>query len=340
MTDELRDQQQETANNDEQATDANPTPVIPEEDIDPDAALLAELQADADKEGKEPEEEGEKPEAKGEPEDPKPKGKDEPEKKPDDQRMVPIERLNEEVDKRRRAEAERDYAKSLKDDAGKQATPDKPEPTVEEQIAALKAERKDVLGKADEGELTLSEAIEKADEIRDKINALQTPPKADPAPNQPSLYFQEQMQKIVTGNPVIEALNKLPQAEQDRRWDFLEAEADFELKQAGYTVNHSSEVYQLAFLQKQADLAAKYAPTWGIQVTEDKGRAPQPRSDQDLTQRREKLRQAEEHPTSLDTLGGGGDKPMVSEAAIMAMTEEELEAAMPDATIRRIMPEE
>jgi len=327
MTVKNTDQDDSAKQPEEENSDAEEVTLDQQELLDAEAEVKAEEEAkakaaDDTEEKKEPEQETAKDEdAKPEPV------------------MIPKSRFDEVLDKANRSEAETAYLKQRLE-ALEAQKPEQKEatPPVEDQIAALESKRDEIWQKADDGELSLSEARKQERALDAEISTLQKPEQPKPQAPQPDTYFTIEKRKIMAENPAIDAINdKFPVGTQanDRRWELIEGEAQEAMERDGKPLDPNDPLSKLEYMRKQGEIAAKYAPLWGVEVPKPNG---QPESNSGTSQagdRKKKLDLADNHPTAIDEMGSTGDALQYTDAQLEAMTDDEIEA-LPDSIKSKI----
>lgn len=222
--------------------------------------------------------------------------------------------------------------------AGTQPPPT-PAPSIADQIAAHRAELKQLATDVDEGKLLYSEFVEKQQDLNDKIVELRvqerTAKLAPPAPSTPEIsladqqLMAEQVRELETKHPYVKVLDQ-------RQTAFLVNAAKAEAEAAGrpYGRSVADTVNLRAHVAALSDL---YGPRWGLQPAGTQapgtkpGAAPQPAPKPGLSPaaaaRLAKMDMAAGLPPDTSGLGatqGGADA--LSEQAILAMTDEEIGA--------------
>jgi hypothetical protein len=319
-------------------------------DDDPDAKELADAMAEVEAEDKA---------AKGEPDD-KPKADEgatapPPATAPTDKPkadagtpaspMIPKERLDQTIDRLKRAESEAQYYKGLAEAAkatSTRADAKTPKPKPEDQIADLEAQIEAAWKKVDSYEVAPSEARAQEREMQKQIDALKAPTpepaKPDPGPRE-DLYLREKTEAIMQAHPYVSKIDALPDA--NERWDFIEGEAARQMAAAGTPLNTADPMSVLHFRQGVAKLADTYGPLWAGPL--DQTQSPTPTkptngsTPSELAKAREaKLTMADTMPPDLSKVGsGGGGELQVTDAQIEAMSDEDIEK-LPEAVRKRI----
>lgn len=322
--------QDDSANKDEENSIVDEVTPDQQELLDAEAEVKAEEEAKAKAEADTEEKPDAEPDKDSKPE------KDEDEKA--ETPRIPKSRLDEVLDKANRATAENAYLKQRLE-ALEAAKPEEKEatPPVEDQVSALEAKRDEIWQMADDGELSLSEARKQERALDAEISALQKPEPKPPAPQQDT-YFSIEKQKIIAENPAIKAINDafpIGTKGNDRRWELIEGEAQEAMERDGTPLNPDDPLSKLEYMRKQGEIAARYAPLWGVEVPKPNG---QPESNSGKSQaenRKNKLDLADNHPTAIEEMGSTGDALQYTEAQLEAMTDDEIEA-LPDSIKNKI----
>lgn len=219
-----------------------------------------------------------------------------------------------------------------------------PAPTPQQQIDAKRAELRAAAKAFDAGETTLEAFEEARGRLDDDIASIreaarpQAQPQAPANAPQPGLadqaIMERQLAELGQAYPYAEALTE-PQAQ------FLANQAIAEAVASGRPYG-STAADTLRLRQHVAQLSDFYGPRWGLQPT----RPPQSPQQQrpgvpgalspTAQARAGKLALANGLPPDTAAMGAGGGSEELSEAAIMAMSEDEI-AALPRNVQDRIM---
>ena len=238
MQDEPENQEDQTQDPTTEEVEAQTETPAPDDD-DPDAQALKDALAEAEAEeaaAKQAVENAEK-EAQPEKSEAAPETKDgdkAAETKPDagEQPMIPKARFDEVADRANRASAQVLYLQGQLEAyrSGQKTEPKAEEPTPETTIDELEAQRDAIWKKADDGDLTLSEARKQERALDRRIaeieRAAQPKPEEKPGPAGQDLYLREKTAEIQRQHPYVGKINALPEADQDAAWSFLEKKAE------------------------------------------------------------------------------------------------------------------
>ncbi len=214
-----------------------------------------------------------------------------------------------------------------------EAEPEKPTP--QQQISALRAEAKALAARVSAGTLDFEEYEDKRQALLDQELAIRDEMRKPPeAPqSQASLSLEQMTAKLEEDHPYVAHLSK-------SQLSFLTVEAVERLAAEGVNLPRGNlnerEQYQLR--AKVAELSDTYGPAMTgktIQKPEPQpnGRPAMSKQAQNLKQ---KLQAAQDAPPDLTAAGRGGAPMEYTDAQIMAMSQEELDA-LPVSVLEKIM---
>lgn len=219
-----------------------------------------------------------------------------------------------------------------------------PAPTPQEQIAAHRAELRQAAKAFDAGEITQEALEDVRGRVDDAVASIreaarpQAQPQAPANAPQPGLadqaIMERQLAELGQAHPFAEALTE-PQAQ------FLANQAIAEAVASGRPYG-STAADTLRLRQHVAQLSDFYGPRWGLQPTRPLQSPQQQRPgvpgalSPTAQARAGKLALANGLPPDTAAMGAGGGSEELSEAAIMAMSEDEI-AALPRNVQDRIM---
>jgi hypothetical protein len=312
---------QDQLNSEETALDRLVAQIEPEktepDPTDPDAIEEAEAQkALAAEEAKEKEEKA--PEAK-EPE--------EPEKEKPKTPMIPKPRFDE-------VAATAAYWKGIADERGRQlaakAEPESPEPTPEQQISEIRGQIKALAKEVDDGKLLMSDFEDKRQALLDQELAIRDQMrKPTEVPKRGSdLYLEQRTTELEASHPYVAALSPDDLA-------FLTRKAVAALAEEGVTLPKGDldPSDQLVLRTKIAVLSDTYGPVLTGKELKATGKPALSRQAKNL---QTKLQDARDAPPDLTAAGRGGAPMEYTDAQILAMSQEDLDA-LPMGTLEKIM---
>ena len=323
-----------------ESNESAPIVTVSSDLADPDDIELARLKAQTEGDAAKDEIEATEQE---EPAPPKGKAASEPDKS----LMIPKARLDEVLDAKSKAEQDAAYWKGV---AAAQATALHPPvgdpgkdaaPLPQDRIKGLEAEIDAAWSKADEGELSLSEARKKEREIASQIRAIEeemSPKKTELRESDAlkarseDLYLTEKTEELKQAHPYVGLITDA----QD--WTFLRHKALTALQQEGANLTPGPRA-DLMLRQRMAELTDVYGPSiTGKALPKDQSKPNHTQSGMSPTAqaRAEKLALAERQPPDTGALGRTGMKDEITEADINSMSEEDI-AALPESVRRKFL---
>jgi hypothetical protein len=329
-----------------------PDQQLPVIEVDPDQAELAAAKAALEKEGSEPAA-GDQQQLEGQQQQPQPQGQ---QPRPQDQGgkpkpiMIPKERLDQSLKLQDQLRSAAFYWKGRAEagGGGQQPAAQQPQPqpvakTPEEQVADLRAKKKEVVRKFDAGSITAEELEDQRDQIEDQIHAIRNKPAVQPQQSD-SLYLDTLSAQLEDQHPY------LLEIQDDDHWRFLTVEATKSLAQKGQPLpkGHLNDHDKMRLRTEVAVLSDTFGPTLTGKTIQLPGKPPaqgaQPsgapagaKPSATATARLTKLQAAAAAPPNLNGLGNPGPlEGEVSESSIEQLDEESI-LALPKATRDRMM---
>jgi len=259
---------------------------------------------------------------------------------------IPKPRFDEVLGRATKAEQDAAYWRG-RAEAVQPATPAKTEqtqqPTPQDRISELRAEKLAAAKEFDDGQITQAQFEQRKDDIEDKVQAIREEnllariPKPSAATGtDDSLYLHQQTQQAVTQHPWVDVFEKVGT---DADWAFVRARAADDMKERGFDTSNKAAT-DLELRQTMARLMDELGPTLvagratkaGITVpaSQQQSQATPPASQQKATlspaaqARTAKLDLAAGAPLNLSTLSGAAEDGMPSAAALDAMNDEEM----------------
>ena len=278
-----------------------------------------------------------------------------------EQPMIPKSRFDEAVgqERARTEEAMRaaSYWKGVSDASGQKGSapgqpegPDQPEQkTPETVIAEERAKLAELATKYDDGDISTADFEKERAEIDDRIwearrSQITPEPKEEPAKVDPGegLYLDQLTAELEGKHPFT---REIP--DNDPRWNTLQQEALRALESEGVLLPPGDRG-KFVLRQRMAELTDHYGPLWTGKTleelkgeTSDKEETPSedetPALSPTAKARADKLALADNHPPDTSKVGSTGDSTEVSDAAIEAMSDDQI-AALPENVRRRILP--
>ena len=291
------------------------------------------------------------------------KGKEPDQDTASEQPMIPKTRFDEAVgqERARTEEAMRaaSYWKGVSDASGQKGSapgqpegPDQPEQkTPETVIAEERAKLAELATKYDDGDISTADFEKERAEIDDRIwearrSQITPEPKEEPAKVEPGedLYLDQLTAELEGKHPFT---REIP--DNDPRWNTLQQEALRALESEGVLLPPGDRG-KFVLRQRMAELTDHYGPLWTGKTLEDlKGETSdseetpsgdeKPAMSPEAQARADKLALADNHPPDTSKVGSSGDSETVTDAAIEAMSDDQI-AALPESERRRILPSE
>ncbi|WP_341702619.1 hypothetical protein [Ferrovibrio sp.] len=261
--------------------------------------------------------------------------------------MIPKARLDEVLGKLDEAARQNAYLQGKLDQAAAQPQPAKPageppkaEPTPDQILAGIEAEKLDLAEKYDRGEISTAEWKKREIELDRKGRQVQqdmlAPARAEPAPAQTKddLALDLATAELEKRHPYSTLITE------ESDWAFLEGKARQQLVAAGEVLDGSARA-ALLLRTTMAQLTDTYGPHMTGKVIEKPATKPvgqqQHQPSGTAAARGAKLTMADGLPPDINNLGGSAaSSTEISEADILGMTDEDI-AALPEATRRRIL---
>ena len=292
--------------------------------------------------------------------------------------MVPIGRLNEALSKADKERTAAIYWEGVAQgalnsqkgtDGAAGATADAVVKPPQDRIVDVRAAKVALAEQFDNGEITAAQwesqrsALEdQEDAIRQEVLAAASTDKAAPQANNGSregeLYVQDLTDQIAEEHPYVALIGEPEDSRvAAQRWQNLEREAATEMMEKGFQFHPGTDGKLparelLALRAEVANLTDRYGPLWFPNATLPASTDPQPTTSQpggkpagqgeNLSERqlarKTKLALAAAQPPDSTDVGGTGGTREYSDADILAMSEEELDA-LPESLRRKFDPE-
>lgn len=273
-----------------------------------------------------------------------------------DQSMVPHARFREVELQREALKEENQYLKGVADthrvligagvDPNAQPAPQAPQPTTQDRVAAIRAQKLDLATKYEAGEIAVAEWVAGTDVLEDQLFDIRTEAlRQEQQPRQPDrrtqedLYLQERSDQIMAEHPLVEKIS-------DGDLNYLVGKARNELGYGARELNTAAEV--LALRERVAVLSDTHGPIMLGEPAQPATPTPAPepaptpnqpgQMPETALQRQHKLNMAGQHPVDIQTAGNAATpNGTPSDAEIERMTDEEIIARLPDSTQNQVM---
>lgn len=271
--------------------------------------------------------------------------------------MIPKARLDEVLRRNEELAHTASYYKGLAD-ANKErssvAQPDQSKPaepvkTIKELLTEIDTQQLELAKKYDDGELTAAQwtaerlklenqaATIRIEEVRIEGERLRNETKAEARKEAMELSLEEHAAKLDKGHP---GLTLMPADDNHPMWGLLAEKAKEKLAADGVTLVKGDARSTMIWRETLAELADKYAPIWTEKPLPGKASTPPtpPPGDKKPSladKRLEKIQLSHQQPPDSSKLGSSGVRPELTEAQILAMSDDDL-ASLPEATRARI----